>query len=74
MNNDIHELNFNELDAVSGGVRSRANDIGFHPTYQTSFWKQQRQPLIREWLLSRHDRQRRRPSVRNATSVRPVVL
>ena len=46
MNNDIHELNFNELDTVSGGVRSQANDIGFHPTYQTSFGNNNGSPLF----------------------------
>ena len=40
MNNDIHELNFNELDAVSGGTRNQANDPGFHRTFQTSFSNQ----------------------------------
>jgi bacteriocin-like protein len=35
MNNDIHELSINELDAVSGGRLNLADLPGFHPTYRT---------------------------------------
>jgi hypothetical protein len=30
MRNEIRELRFGELDAVSGGMRNRANDPGYH--------------------------------------------
>jgi hypothetical protein len=45
MDNDSHELNFNELDAVSGGMRNQANDPGFHRTFQTSFSNNNGSPL-----------------------------
>jgi bacteriocin-like protein len=35
MKNDIHELNTNELSAVSGGRLNLADLPGFHPTYRT---------------------------------------
>ena len=36
MKNDIHELNTNELSAVSGGRLNLADLPGFHPTYRTA--------------------------------------
>ena len=45
MPNDTRELNINELDAVSGGARNQANDIGFHRTFQTSFSNNNGSPL-----------------------------
>jgi hypothetical protein len=45
LNNDIHELNFNELDAVSGGMRNLAYDPGFHQTFATSFSNNNGSPL-----------------------------
>jgi len=35
MKNDIHELNTDELSAVSGGRLNLADLPGFHPTYRT---------------------------------------
>lgn len=35
MTNDIHELNVNEIDAVSGGRINLGQFIWFHPTYRS---------------------------------------
>jgi bacteriocin-like protein len=45
MNNDIHELNIDELDAVSGGRLNLGQFAWFHPTYQTSFGNNNGSPL-----------------------------
>ena len=45
LNNEVHELNIDELDAVSGGMRNQANDPGFHRTFATSFGPNNGSPL-----------------------------
>jgi bacteriocin-like protein len=45
MNNNIHELNIDELDAVSGGRLNLGQFAWFHPTYQTSFGNNNGSPL-----------------------------